>query len=77
MKNAMTVIGLVLSLAASGLTLGAEPADLGLTKVKDTRSRVAYLNVDHDFSHYDKLAIAPIATDEVDGIEGTVYLSIG
>jgi hypothetical protein len=66
MKNVITVVGLVLSMAASSLTLGAEPADLGLTKVKDTRSRVAYLNLDHDFSNYDKIAIASIATDEVD-----------
>ena len=65
MKTFATVIGLVFTLAASSLSQAAEPADLGLSKVKETRSSVAYLKADQDFSHYDKIAIAAIVTDGV------------
>jgi hypothetical protein len=65
MKNVITVMGLVLSLAASGLSQASEVEDLGLSKIKDTRSGVAYLATDKDLSHYDKIVIADIVTDEV------------
>ena len=66
MKNVVTVIGFVLSLAASGLSQAVEPTDLGLTKVKETRSSIAYLKVDQDFSDYDKIFIAEIDTTDVE-----------
>jgi hypothetical protein len=65
MKNVITSICLVITLATSGLLQAAEITDLGLSKIKDTRSSVAYLKVDQDFSHYDKIAIADIKSDEV------------
>ena len=61
MKNVVTVIALMFSLAASSLSHAAEPSELGLTKIKETRSSIAYLKADHD-----KIAIAPIATDAVE-----------
>jgi hypothetical protein len=65
MKNVITAICLIITLATSGLLQAAEIADLGLSKIKDTRSSVAYLKVDQDFSHYDKIAIADINSDQV------------
>jgi len=65
MKNVVTVIGLVLSLVAGSGAQATEPADLGLTKIKEARSSVAYIKANQDFSHYDKIAIADIGTDDV------------
>ena len=66
MKNVVTVIGFVLSLVAGSVTQAAEPADLGLTQIKETRSSVAYIKADQDFSHYNKIAIADIDTANVE-----------
>ena len=65
MKKVVTVIGLIFSLAASSFTQAVEPADLDLVKIKETRTSVAYLKADQDFSHFDKIAIAEIDTANV------------
>lgn len=65
MKTFMNVFGLVLTITFGGLTQAAELEDMGLTKVKDSRSRISYIMADHNFDHYDSIAIADIVADEV------------
>ena len=66
MKNVKKVVTtLILSLALSGLSQATELEDMGLTKIEDTGQRVVYLKTDQDFSKYDSIAIADIASDDV------------
>ena len=63
MKKFISVIGLVLAVAGSNLSLAESLEDMGLEKVKDSRYSVGYVKPGHDFDRYDSIVLVDIAAD--------------